>query len=428
MYIVLALAARALMDAAYVLVIYPVFSHGYESYDLIWDVGRYVESWAIYGVLLMISPTTIKKPSDFYLLFMLFFLMLPILSLYALAEKSRVYLYLVTLSYVTVTVVRRIRIEMPAGRLLTEAHVVGICLAGIALTAGWMIATLGPNFNLSFADVYEYRSEASAALDVSVMAYLNIWSYKVLGPVLLTFAVMRRSSSLFLCAVAFHVLAFAYTQHKSVLFYPVIVAGTAWLFTRTKPFVLFPGAAAGMSLLALCLFQRDLLFWVSILFRRLTFLIANITFYYMEYFDSVGYLWWSNSFLSPFLRYPYVVPPATLVADSFGLDANFNSGFISTGYMHGGVIGLMSYSIVVGMLLMALDGLGRKHRSTFFVVAVTLVPMHSLILSADLLTSLLSHGLALAIVLLIALKPMYEMWHPVRRDAAIRWSYQVRKG
>ncbi len=411
LYIILAVSARALLDVGYVLVVYPVFSHGYERYELIWDVSRYVESWVIFVILVMISPTKIKKPSDFYVLFMLFFLILPILSLYALSDKSRVYMYFVLLSYVVIIVMRRLSLTAFRSEILKEWHVKTICILGMALTAGWMLIARGAQYSLSLEDVYEFRPEASAALDVSFMAYINIWSYKVLGPVVLTLAIIRRSLLLFLFALVFHVLAFAYSQHKSVLFYPVIVVATAWLFSRPRPIIFLPSAIAGISLLALILYERDLIFWVSILYRRTTFLVANITFYYMEYFDSVGYLWWSNNVLSRFLDYPFDLPPAAEVAASVGLNANFNNGFMSTGYMHGGGLGLVIYSVIVGLLLQVMDAMGRKHRSTFLVVAVTLVPMHSLVVSADLLTSLLSHGLGLAVVLLILLRPINQASH-----------------
>jgi hypothetical protein len=81
-----------------------------------------------------------------------------------------------------------------------------------------------------------------------------------------------------------------------------------------------------------------------------------------------------------------------------------NNTFLSTGYMHAGVWGIILYGVLAGFLFRLIDSLAGRALPVWLVLAVIIVPSRSLLLSADLPTSILTHGIGVAIIILLLLR------------------------
>jgi hypothetical protein len=68
--------------------------------------------------------------------------------------------------------------------------------------------------------------------------------------------------------------------------------------------------------------------------------------------------------------------------------------------MHAGLTGMLVYGATVGFILSVIDGYSSKGLSVNGILALLIVPFYNLFTSADLTTSLLTHGLAFSIVML----------------------------
>lgn len=109
---------------------------------------------------------------------------------------------------------------------------------------------------------------------------------------------------------------------------------------------------------------------------------------------------WSSSITASFVDYPYELNPAKLIGSYLGTDSHANNSFLSTGYMHAGIPGVILYGILVGLLFRLIDSLSNKFVTPWVAVAVIIVPSQALLTSADLPTTLLTHGLGIALVIL----------------------------
>ncbi|SPP31947.1 hypothetical protein ARAF_1615 [Arsenophonus endosymbiont of Aleurodicus floccissimus] len=80
--------------------------------------------------------------------------------------------------------------------------------------------------------------------------------------------------------------------------------------------------------------------------------------------------------------------------------SHVNNGFIASGYAHFGLVGIMIYAVILGFILKILDYVTTRGVSVWFVLCVVVVPLRDALISSDLLTTLLTHGLFVALILL----------------------------
>jgi hypothetical protein len=109
----------------------------------------------------------------------------------------------------------------------------------------------------------------------------------------------------------------------------------------------------------------------------------------------------SNNALSFLSSYPYEYPvPRIISLFQYGhADTWVNTGFLATSYMHFGFVGMLVFSVVAGLIFKLIDGLTSERVPLWVGVAIMIVPVFSLT-SADLPTTIVSHGLGLALLFL----------------------------
>ena len=141
------------------------------------------------------------------------------------------------------------------------------------------------------------------------------------------------------------------------------------------------------------------------LIGRTFFSVALNHFDYYQFFQSNPFLMWSNSFLKHFIVNPYDVPvPALIGVDRWGRggDAFANAGYVASGYMHLGLLGVLLYSVILGLLFKLYDWLvlGRTTLSLGLVVSALAILQ---VVNVDLTTALLSQGIAVSLLVLFLL-------------------------
>ena len=392
------------LELGYRLYVSPV--HGYSGFVLELNVIKYVEAWLIYIFLLFWAPAQLRRPSDYFINFLLFGLMAPLLVFYGLADQAREHLYIVLLGYALVDITRRGSvIRLP---VLREGPFLAIwaIVAGALGVSFWFLWSGGAGFfNLDLTAVYDYRRDVGEVIGKGPMGYVNTWAYKVFGPALLAIALWKRHFWLAGLVFLLHLYWFGVSSHKSVLFYPFLVLFLWVWFRRTRALSVVPFAMAGVVITVLLVYLvADYGFPASMFIRRVFFVIANNTFYYYEFFSDNELVCWSNSVLSRVLEYPYDLNPARLIGDSRGTESHVNNTFLSTGYMHAGVWGIVFYGILAGFIFRLVDSVSASGVPIWVAIAVLIVPSRSLLLSADLPTALLTHGIGVGLLILLLLR------------------------
>lgn len=402
--VIFAILFKILLGYSYVNFVSPVFLYAGMSYEF--SLVKYTESWLIFFFFLYFSPALLTKPSDYLITFLNFSYLAPLLVFYSHADANRVHLYYVLLSMTLIHIFKSGRlIKFPfvkQGKLVAYS----ILVFGISLVSGWMVLSGGlVFFNLDLTRVYEYRSDVGDVINDGVMGYLNVWATKVFGPVLLAIFLWRKYYILSIMVFLLYVFWFGVSSHKSVLFYPFMVTFIWMWFRHTRALSLIPIGMLVVLLVSISSFLIfDQIFVSSMLIRRAFFVPAHLTFVYFEFFSQNEFVYWSNSILSGFFEYNYNLSTAHLIGDYLGTEAAANNSFLATGYMHAGLFGVILYGILGGLIFRTFDSLAQDGVPPWFAVCCLIVPSYSFLISSDLPTALLTHGIGMSIVILFLLR------------------------
>jgi len=393
---------RLLLDAAYAWVVAPQFGYMGLTYDP--DPQRYLESWLLTMAVLLASPLSIRRPSDVLVFLLVLTTVLPFHSLYGLTDSSRTAVWSMTVGVLIVVLLRRLRTPtLPTPRIPVAASALGL-LGLLGVTAAAMVGRGGmSSFNLDVLDVYEFRDESNERF-AGWVAYLVLWSTKVVNPALTILAVARRRWLLVLLFVGVQILLFGMASHRAILAYPIIAGSLYWLSSKRWGLALVAGGFTTLLILAMAAFEwGGNSIFASLLVRRAFFVPGYLNFAYYDFFSAREFVHLSNSVLAGWIPYPYPAPPQAMVgavAFPAAPDSWANAGFLASGYMQFGVPGVLLYSATTGLLLKIADGMIGRLASPRIGLAVVSIPFLILFTTADLPTTLLSHGLLLAMALL----------------------------
>jgi hypothetical protein len=396
---------RVVLELSYKGFVFPWYEgSGFRMVD---NSEKYIESWLLYLGLLLLLPAKARRPSDFLICLAFFAFLAPLLIFYGFADASRWALYCVLAQYAIMSIVKAGRpIRVPVVRN-GPAMALGVAIAGVVVATTWMVASGAlATFNLNLDAVYDFREEAGRTINVGFLSYIVVWVPAVCGPLLLMRALRDRHRTLVLGIVLLHVFWFGITSHKAVLFFPVLVVFLHALFKHSRALSLIP---VGMSLVVtislVSYYATGSLFLSGMFVRRVFFTSSHLTFTYFEFFEQNAFVYWSNSFLSSLVSYPYDESVALIIGNYLNEpNAWANNSFFSTGYMHAGFLGVVIYGLAAGAILKILDSLVSAAVPMWMSLSVVVVPFFTLVTSADLTTTLVTHGLGFAILMLYLMK------------------------
>jgi hypothetical protein len=382
------------------------------GFVMVENAEKYVESWLLYISLLLLLPAKVRRPSDFLIGLAFFTFLAPLLVFYGFTDASRWALYCVLTQYVIVNLVRSGRpMRVP---VIKNGPVVArmVAIAGVIIAATWMIASGGfATFNLNLDAVYEFREDAGRSINVGIFSYIVVWVPAVCSPLLLMRALRDRHRTLAVIIVLLHVFWFGMTSHKAVLFFPVLVMFLHTVFKHSRALSLIPAGTSVVVMISLIsYYATGSLFLSGMFVRRVFFTSSHLTFTYFEFFAQNPLIYWSNSFLSSLVNYPYDVSVPLVIGNYLNDPTGWaNNSFFATGYMHAGLLGVAIYGVVAGVVLKVVDSLVTTAVPLWMSLSIIIVPFFTLVTSADLTTALLTHGLGFAIFMLYLMKARGEM-------------------
>ena len=408
-FLISAFLFRFFLEISYRQFVNPLYE--YAGFKLDVDIFKYVESLLIYIIIVCSFPAKLTKASDYLMVYLLFSFLAPLLVYYGLSNSSRSHLYIVLLGVAMIVIFRNGRpINLPVvkeGRQIA----VGFMLFGAALVTLWMFLSGGLGyFNLDLSRVYEFRQDVGALINQGPMGYVNIWTTKVFGPFLLALSLWRKNVFFVVLILSLHLIWFGITSHKAVLFCPMLII-FLWLWFRSyKALALIPICLSLVIMISLAAyFIVDDIMLGSLFVRRTFFVPSTLTFVYYDFFSSNPLVYWSESITSSFIDYPYHMSAPRIIGQHLGTLSHANNSFLSTGYMHAGVPGVILYGVLTGFIFRVFDSLSDKGVPPWVAVAIVIVPGKSLITDTDLPTALLTHGFGIALVLLFLYRSSKEI-------------------
>lgn len=396
-----AVASLVVLSVGYAHFIYP--QNAYLGFRFAPDSMRFAEALLLSVAVACLLPLRTERPAAFMAHFLAVFAVLPNLAYYGMSPQARLPIYVIVGTAVVCILVARCKwaVRVPrlsAGPALALAVAVGGVLAVLALA----YARQGPpRVSFDLYAVYDLRAERT---DPGGIGYATFWAASVLAPVMLALSLYRRSLLGIGIALAVQVLLFLYSGNKAALFQPVLVLAIFGLFRFRRPGVLLAGGVMVFIGLLFAISAWDpTVAEVAADFtvRRVLFVPAFLNFGYFEFFSTHEKVHLTSSILAGIAHYPYGDhSTGQVVGQYMGLGAgNATNGFLATGYMHFGILGALAFGGIVGLLLKLLDSFAGRLQ-TGLIVAISIPSYRALLTEADVSTAVVTHGVALALLLL----------------------------
>lgn len=395
-----AILLRLMLELSYYFYVVPV--HSYNGFLFQFDPSKYIESWALYILLIQIGPKKLKMPSDLLIAILLFTMVAPLLVFYGLSGSQREHMYVVLFGVVLVIIFSRGRyLKLPVINGTKNMLPAFLWFFLIAVTVEYIRRGGWQNLNFDLLRVYEFRQSSIENFGKGIFGYLTHWGSKVVGPMLLAISLLKRNYANALFIAIILIFWFGMSSHKATVFFPLAVFLMWFFFRSSKVLTIIPlgiSLLIGFSLAFYLLLGETIA--ASLFIRRLLFLPAQLAFGYYEYFSQNQFVYWSNSIAASYIQYPYNLAPPELIGNYMGSGDYANTGFLATGYMHAGLSGILLYSSVAGLLLRLVDSISYKSLPLWFSSSIFLIPWLTLVLSSDLPTTLLSHGFSISLLFL----------------------------
>ena len=398
-------AFRLLMDFSYTTYLSPEnalennFTNNYSP-------EKGYQSWMLMMACAAFLPLTTRKPSDFLMYVFFIFPVMATISFYAFLDGDAIFAYSAALGFITVAVTRNVRFTLPYGEIRNATRwAVPLCFLIVAIIgiAYYMILGMG-KFQLSVMEVYSVRLDISEELSQSnLLGYVGTWTWTVVTTFLIAWSLARRQWLLLPILLAVQVYFFGITSAKAVLFFPALVFVT-YIFAQPNRSLtwLFK---AGFLFVSVGILEEALLgtfLWNQVLVRRVLWDAGRLNWSYYELFSKIGHVYLSENVLQFLIPYPFALDPQHLVGLTvYGRpDANADTGFLGTAYMHFGPAGMIVFSLITGLLMRITDMLTLNRMPVWMGIAIVIGPFYALFNDSDLPTTMLTHGLAPALVLL----------------------------
>ncbi|MBC7080577.1 MAG: hypothetical protein H5T42_08960 [Methanothrix sp.] len=327
---------------------------------------------------------------------------LPLTTLYGMAGAPAAFVFAAAGSFALLLIVTgllpRLKVPRPGRNLVAMGTLLLVGMSLYVYAMLWLGGGLG-RMSFDLLSVYEVRAEF-VQTRAPMMGYFVPWQAYVLNVTLFCWGLARRTWWLVAAAVAASLFLFGMVGVKAYLFAPALAGGVYFLWHRRHGLFYVIG---GVTVLVIASY---LLFLVSgnhlapsLLVRRLFFVPAANHLIYYDFFSQPDhpFVMLSNSILEGVVPYPYEMPMVRMIAwEYWGRDFSPNVGYLGDAFAQFGFMGMFLFSMLLGLFLRIVDSIGAR-LPTNLVAAVVATSTMALTNSA-LFTSLLTHGLIPAVV------------------------------
>lgn len=399
---VLIFAYKLILDASYYFVISPVW--GYMGFIFDFNFFKLIESFFILFIVFSFMPKNSERLSAVMIWLMILFCYIPMLTLFAMKDEARSFMYPVTFFWVFIFLL----VDTPyiTIKLLRGSKTIKYFLYFTISVLGLSLLYLSLGFSLQFdlSKVYEVR-EKFGETRIPLSGYFISWLGYILNPVFFAIFIRRRKLIMAAMIVLFELFLFSSTGNKTLLFALVFVSVLMWTIGRKNPLALIAAGLAGVIGFGIFSYFVFGDLWIASLFTRRAILDQpQQYFFYYDFFSKHEFTFLSQHHIFLYFSdYPYHLEPPNLIGKVyFGSQMNSaNTGIIGDAFMNFGFSGLFIWGVILILLFKVIDSLTLQKDKKVAVAAVAM-PVITLMNSA-LLTNLLTHGLLLSLFTLYLL-------------------------
>lgn len=410
---ILIIAIKISLEYSYITFVFPLFN--YEGFYLDISIIKAIESYVFLTLILVIILTYLdwrNIPSRIGVYIILIMLYIPLSSLFWLQNQPRTFFYTITISLIIIILIisfspRTNNIALKEGPqlILFTLGTISIVVYGMLLFNGGI-----ERINFNILDGYAYR-EAFNESSNWMLDYLLTWQAYVVNLVILAFALYNNKRLLSIFIVIMQIFLFSMANFKSFLFAPFLLIGFHFLNkTKFKNNLLLTFSIGTFLLIimsnVITKVTENILI-ESIFVRRLFFVPSKLHYVYYSFFEDLEKYKLSHSIFGFIIDNKYSISPVALLArDYYGREFSPNVGFFGDAYVNFGLMGIIFFSIIYAFLLKLIDSLTFSIPSNL-TIAILVIPLMALVNSAF-LTSLLTHGILFAILILWLVNQLFR--------------------
>lgn len=359
---------KVLVDIIYLLYIGPTFDYGIRI-----NVLNIASSYLYLGMysICMYGFVKSRNVSSFMFLILNMIYFIPLTTYCSLGSGSSSFLFFAILYWtlfsflqirIPVIVLKRTGMSGRRCSFFMYSMLAGISVFTVYLSwkyTGFRIVT-------DLLKVYDIRAEA-AGYDLSTgFRYLQSFS-TILIPLLILFCFRHKRYLLVLWGAFLLLLNFSFAGHKTVLFMGVLVIAGAAFWRRQMASLILPGGI-GLGILAM-LEERVFghAYIISFFFRRMGYLLAQLSDEYYRYFQKNPADIFRSTFLGKLgFESPYSLPlPYVIGNNHLSQIVSSNNGLLADVWGNLGIMGIMvmPFILIVCFRLfdMAAEGLPSRY-------------------------------------------------------------------
>ncbi len=391
---------KLLFEYSYIEFVVPMFGYSGFIYDL--SIDKYIFGWFVYilGFILLLKKRRIYIFEIYLLLFLLY--VLPNTIYYGLSNQETNYYLAIVLPFFIIVY------STVGGKFLKYKSLhngkVKIILLSFALTLlvimHYFVST-GGRIVLDFALVYDFRKDFLQSSYGGIFGYLNGWVMRVFSVFLFAWALYRKKVLMIALSVFFILLLFALSGHKSALVGILLVLFFYYIFkAKNKILFILYIFLFFIGIIIVILEYTNSIELNAITIRRVFFVPAHLNYIYFEFFSQNDFVLWSNGIFKYFIDYPYTLSSTHVIGNYLGQpEMGANTGFIASGFMHAGYFGIAIYTGIAIIIMNLINQLAMK-TNKYIVLSIIFLPINAFFTSSDLFTTLLTHGLLIAMIIL----------------------------
>jgi hypothetical protein len=318
--------------------------------------------------------------------------------------------WVIQLGYaVDLDLVPRVGFYLP--RHLFWAGVAGLSVVnyGAVILQFGLSLRLGLLTNLLSSELTATRLEARQAFESSGFAlsgYSLTWQSGVVNPFLIAYGTVHRHRTHLVAGILGQLVLFSVAASKSMLVSSFIVWLAIFLLHEDRRHRAAPRLLLVVSAVVAVGGGHQLVTGSidlnSVLARRAIMTPPVLTRYYFDFFGANPKTHLSQSVLGWLFDYPYTQSiPRTVGARYVGEATSANANFFADAFANFGLTGVAVFSLLLATMFLLIDANSRN--IDIRLATASLVVAGTSLVNSALLTSLLTHGLLLALILLVAL-------------------------
>jgi len=410
---VLAAAAvyEVLVSFTYINLISPVFSYdGFVYNPLDVDKMVFIHLLALVPALWMAREVTQPSHVIEWVLFLTVYIPATIFPHYIFPQSYSPLVdfdLVLLVSFALASFVSRLPMLKLEPKGLREPTFLVLLYALTAILAVTISFGTGFNFKLaSVSKVYDVRAQfTQAAVHSQFLGYLLPWLGQAVAPLLFALGLVRKEKGPIFVGLAMSTLAYSVTAFKTVLFSPFFLVGIKKMLelSKRRSGLMLPiwFSAAVLLCIGLDLVIGFPIFSALFLHRAIV-TPGAVTGYYYEFFRNHPFEMLAHSIFRAFLHSPYRHGPSFVIANVYWPnrpDMEANANIWATAYADFGFAGMIVFSLLLGLVLKAFDTVSEDLDLGFSCMLAVFPAM--VLANTALLTSLLTHGIGLVMLLLL---------------------------